>query len=291
MSRVNIAEILNSLYKWLEQPENVIPALFWAFVIYILSQFVLAHYQHKADRRKYKYERSSSTGKMRFEKETFHLEKVSSALLELITLTESFIDQENIRWISKRQREEWLRSYRETIKTLGAAAPFLNFIDLKNGIMECGVKDNFYQSNLGLEGLRGSENLVSQIRELDGRSLYIRCALLIDACADEFNKKTQISAGMILGEKCLKEETDRTKGMSLQERYWRFLNCAYCRLRDCETGSRDARHQRFKSWVKSFPIALFPSIYHKFDPRCPYEECRPCKGNTSEHLNFEKEGD
>lgn len=60
--------------------DNLPGAVAFAFIVYIATQIILSMFQHRADRRAYRYERSAATGRMRFEKESYHIEKASPAL-------------------------------------------------------------------------------------------------------------------------------------------------------------------------------------------------------------------
>ena len=97
--------------------DNLPGAVAFAFIVYIATQIILSMFQHRADRRAYRYERSAATGRMRFEKESYHIEKLSSALLRLVAETEAlcakpavvFSAADRARWIELHQgcRAPW----------------------------------------------------------------------------------------------------------------------------------------------------------------------------------------
>lgn len=97
--------------------------------------------RHRADRRAYRYERSAATGRMRFEKESYHIEKLSSALLRLVAETEALCAKPGGR-LSAADRARWIELHRECVARLGAAAPFINFLSPHDGSPCCGVRDD-----------------------------------------------------------------------------------------------------------------------------------------------------
>lgn len=259
---------------------DVITAFFGAFVVYIGVQFILAIFQHKADRRGYQYSRSSKTGEMRFEKEIYHLEKLSSALLRLVVITRE-IDQNSHR-CNKKQIEGWESARAKCISALGAAAPFINYIDLEHGGTTCGAlathcdrkKDNKSDDS---ERLAWFENCLN---EGSIKSLYIRAALIIDGCTRLVTSKYRnLNFRFIFPDEVYKLGKQNAQICKTIEHYQEinieyqhFINCAYCRLRDSETGFKDARRQRIKELPHRYWEWVFSWIYNWANPECPFGE-------------------
>lgn len=277
-----ILSVLNGLIA-----DNAPLSVAAAFLLYIGTQLVLAHFKHRADRRAYRYERSSTTGRMRFEKESFHIEQLSSALLGLVTLTESLAG-ENERRLSRAEKDRWMEVHRECVLRLGAAAPFINYLSPVDGSPYCGVRRDATTPKEGYSAGRFDdgtndeqvEHLRSRIQNRMPKSLYLRAALLIDACRQKMARFSNVTVGSVLAPGLFHTEgLDKVsvvfdRELDLAARYERFVNCASCRLRDSETGSKDARWQRVKDWFARIWKWFFAGIYHHFDPRCPYEN--PC---------------
>ncbi|MFR8148835.1 hypothetical protein [Adlercreutzia equolifaciens] len=276
--------------------DNLAGAMAFAFIVYILTQFVLAMFQHRADRRAYRYERSSAIGKMRFEKEGYHIEKVSRSLLALIVATEQLPDGKTNGCYPSSIREKWEGRLDECVLAMGSAAPFLNFIDLGSGKSMCGVRDR----RLAEGCLSSGGEMMAYCGGYDDSSLYLRAVRIAEECS-----RIACDRGAIGREKMLRifpnaldgagptkncegcpaariaakadgasaaqevpNATPEASYAALREMYGRFLNCAYCRLKDCETGTRDARRQRRRElrtrWIKN----LFPGASRYFDARC-----------------------
>lgn len=285
-----MAEMLKTLNELIG--DNAPLAVAVAFLVYIGTQYILAHFKHRADRRAYRYERSSTTGKMRFEKESFHIEQLSSALLSLVATTESLSRCDGCR-LTFADKTRWMEAHRTCIACLGAAAPFINYLSPADGSPYCGVRYDIERP-----AMRSDEDQSDEDRSIDGanreqierlrnhlqnrkpKSLYLRAALLVDACRQKMTRFDNVSVGPVLAlglfdfEEDVKAPAAISRELDLVARYERFVNCASCRLRDSETGSKDARWQRVKNWFASFWKWLFASVYHYFDPRCPYDGSR-----------------
>lgn len=268
--------------------DNLPMSIALAFAIYIATQFILAYFKHRADRRSYRYERSAATGRMRFEKESYHIEKLSSALLRLVTATEALCARPGDR-IRAADRARWIDLHRECVARLGAAAPFINFLSPHDGSPCCGVRDDRAGTlpcvMRDSVSVGTNEEQVAKLREhLAGgrsKSLYLRAALLVDACRFAMLDDGASQVGTVLPAEMF--ETDAVgrassamaKELDLAARYERFADCAACRLRDSERGSRDGRWQRLKDWAANVWKWPFAGIYHYFDAPCPYERGLP----------------
>ena len=178
---------------------------------------------------------------MRFEKESYHIEKLSSALLRLVAETEALCAKPGGR-LSAADRARWIELHRECVARLGAAAPFINF---------------------------------------RSKSLSLRAALLVDACRAALLGRGAPQTGTVLPADVFDADAPgyvsdvMAKELDLAARYERFADCAACRLRDSERGSRDGRWRRMKDWAANVWKWPFASIYHYFDAPCPYERGRP----------------
>lgn len=228
---------------------NLSGAAAFAFIVYIATQVVLAMFQHRADRRAYRYERPSVTGRMRFEKESYHIERLSSALLSLVTETEALCARPGDR-LSTADRACWIELYRECVARLGAAAPFINFLSPCDGSPCCGVRDD--RAGALRHTIRNSvfagtnEEQTTKLRKhLAGgrsKSLYLRAAPLVDACrfAVLDNGVSQVGtvlpADMFEGDAAGCSSNAMSKELDLVARYERFADCAVCRLRSSERG-------------------------------------------------------
>lgn len=299
-----MSQLFNQLSDWMSNGDNLVPALFLALILYIVSRFILEHFNHKADRREQRYRRASETGNKRFESELDHLEMISSVLLQLVAATEAVTRQDAPNWCSYQERKEWLAAHNAAVKALGSGAPLLNYIDLKSGLMSCGVQvGDSLDVNKDVSKLKGYENLPEYMKKSQRRSLYMRCALLIDACTLEVQDAIGVPVGRLVdeciftadkdsrrakdpkgregatvngddGEQVLQTEDGRgqTKGQKdLFKEYHKFLNCAYCRLRDSESGTYDARRKRVKKWRTEWLRSLFPGVYGYFDAECVFD--------------------
>lgn len=268
--------------------DNLPGAVALAFIVYIATQIVLAVFQHHADRRAYRYERSSATGRMRFEKESYHIEKLSSALLRLVTETEALCAKPGgqLRVVD---RSRWIELHRECVACLGAAPPFVNFLSPSDGLPCCGVRDDragaFQHTICDSVSAGTNEEQTAKLREhlASGRSksLYLRAALLVDACRFAMLDNSVAQVGTVLPADMFEVDAAgcasdaMSKELDLAARYERFADCAACRLRDSERGSRDGRWRRMKDWVANVWKWPFAGIYHYFDAPCPYERGRP----------------
>lgn len=311
-----LQQLFLSISDWMSNGENIVPAIFLALLIYIISRFVLEHFNHKATKREHRYKRVAETGNKRFESELDHIEMLSSALLRLVSATEAVNKGEDHNWCSHQKREEWLAAHRNAVDTLGSAAPLLNFIDLKSGVMSCGVQIGDSLDAKDVSYLKGYEHLQKFMRKSQRRSLYMRCALLIDACSIGAEGAIGVPVGRLVAENIYKADKESRKhkdgqdnseteeesrdgcdpkgqeGASsnrangnqgshtedgehqpesqeeLLERYNQFLNCAYCRLRDSESGTDDARRERVKMWRTAWLRSLFPGTLGYFEREC-----------------------
>lgn len=268
--------------------DNLPGAVAFAFIVYIATQIILSMFQHRADRRAYRYERSAATGRMRFEKESYHIEKLSSALLRLVAETEALCAKPGGR-LSAADRARWIELHRECVARLGAAAPFINFLSPHDGSPCCGVRDD--RAGAPSHAMRDSvstgtnEEQAAKLREhLAGgrsKSLYRRAALLVDACRAALLGRGAPQTGTVLPADVFDADAPgyvsdvMAKELDLAARYERFADCAACRLRDSERGSRDGRWRRMKDWAANVWKWPFASIYHYFDAPCPYERGRP----------------
>ena len=265
----HIAGLLNS-----DTPaEGIVISLALMLLAYFLFRFVLSLFESHARRHELRLERSRTTGEARFEKETHHLERLSEALAQLVTLTSSLSRESGVA-----ARFQWQKVHAASIACLGASAPFLNFTSERNGDPTCGVIE---LPNSVLEGCnrdctaceKGINEFVCNI-ERDGlMSLYLRAAVLIDRCAQEARGSLGVDAGRILDPRVI----DRAKDGNIAEwdihkSYQYFINCAYCRIRNCEQGTREKRWGRFKSWLVGWLKWLFAAPYHYFDTKCRYEQ-------------------
>lgn len=264
--------------------DNLPGAVAVAFIVYIATQVVLAIFQHRADRRAYRYERSSATGRMRFEKESYHIEQLSSALLRLVTETEALCAKSGGR-LRAADQARWIELHRECVARLGAAAPFINFLSPSDGSPCCGVRDD----RVGAPkctvrdsvSVGTNKEQVAKLREhlAGGRSKspYLRAALLVDACRFAMLGKGISQVGAVLPADMFEggvagcASNAMSKELDLAARYERFADCAACRLRDSERGSRDGRWQRVKDWGANVWKWPFAGIYHYLDAPCPYE--------------------
>lgn len=121
--------------------------------------------------------------------ESYHIEKLSSALLRLVAETEALCAKPGGR-LSAADRARWIELHRECVARLGAAAPFINFLSPHDGSPCCGVRDD--RAGAPSHAMRDSvstgtnEEQAAKLREhLAGgrsKSLYLRAALLVDAC-------------------------------------------------------------------------------------------------------------
>lgn len=268
--------------------DNLLGAVAFAFIVYIATQVVLAMFQHRADRRAYRYERSSATGRMRFEKESYHIEKLSSALLRLVAETEALCAIAGD-CVPAADLTRWVELHRECVARLGAAAPFINFLSPYDGAPCCGVRDD--RAGAPSHTMRDSvyagtnEEQAAKLREhLAGgrsKSLYLRAAQLVDACRAALLDRGAPRVGTVLPADVFDADAPgyasevMAKELDLAARYERFVDCAACRLRDSERSSRDGRWRRMKDWAANVWKWPFASIYHYFDAPCPYEKERP----------------
>lgn len=81
----------------------------------------------------------------------------------------------------------------------------------------------------------------------------------------------------ICGADTLQSEVANEIGVdvALNEAYKRFINCAFCRVRNSETGQRDARKNtrkriRHEKWVRR--LGDSPLHVGKYDRKCPYDD-------------------
>lgn len=153
----------------------------------------------------------------------------------------------------------------------------------------CGVRDD--RAGAPSHAMRDSvstgtnEEQAAKLREhLAGgrsKSLYLRAALLVDACRAALLGRGAPQTGTVLPADVFDADAPgyvsdvMAKELDLAARYERFADCAACRLRDSERGSRDGRWRRMKDWAANVWKWPFASIYHYFDAPCPYERGRP----------------
>ena len=219
--------------------DNLPGAVAFAFIVYIATQIILSMFQHRADRRAYRYERSAATGRMRFEKESYHIEKLSSALLRLVAETEALCAKPGGR-LSAADRARWIELHRECVARLGAAAPFINFLSPHDGSPCCGVRDD--RAGAPSHAMRDSvstgtnEEQAAKLREhLAGgrsKSLYLRAALLVDACRAALLGRGAPQTGTVLPADVFDADAPgyvsdvMAKELDLAARYERFADCA-----------------------------------------------------------------
>lgn len=239
-----------------------------ALIVFVISQFALALFNHRAAKREYQYERSKATGTARFEKETFHLEMLSASLAQLVSLSANFPDK------SIFTKAQWQSIHKECVARLGASAPFLNYIS-ENGGQWCGVADKQFESGQAGSGCSTR------------KSLYRQAAELIDSCAMNMGGFFSCEVTFIL-------EIDIPHAFSIDERedllrrYERFVHCAYCRLRNCEEGRKDARRHRREAYFMETisSIKFLDSAFHYYDVECPCDGANSSKRKSIKDVMY-----
>lgn len=281
----------------------------FGLVLYIASQAVLAHSEHKQARRNYEYKRSQEVNTKRFEKELQAVEKLTRCFMELRLRTHCLsccpdkkLD-EAIR--------EWDRIYKEAALALGEGSAVLNLRRLADGSPTCGVHAKELSDDRRLVDFRAiGASLSNSISLLFGRceesgvedgnrvcscrpSLYLRGVQFLDECvvarreamAQRHSMVTVIPDELFIlhvpedeeysfvGEDCHKPDmvcvTDFDR--RLGEYYKRFVNCSFCRLRNSDTGQRDARRINRQSARRNARALWFP-YWRKYDRECPHAE-------------------
>lgn len=273
--------------------------LFLSVIMYIVSQLWISHTNHKAERRKYEYNRSQEVNRKRFDEELKATMKLSEVFMELRILTH------NLATSSEDKLEEaggkWLQKYDEAACLVGESAPVLNTRNIADGAPTCGV----HSHNSGSRSLRlidmdavyksfasvGSDNTSEDDAAIDCKpSLYLRAIQFLNICAEIGDNRLKKSKGgtclksplsLHLAEspKYLFPQKDYSPinkdansvdaDMELAQAYKQFIDCAFCRLRNSDTGQRDARRINRHSARRRTMERFFP-ILTKHDRRCPY---------------------
>lgn len=240
---------------------------------YIVSQLWISHSNHKSARREYEYARSQAVNKKRFDGELQAYQDLSKVFMELRLLTHE-LNQCRETAISKVD-SRWLSKYNEAAILIGQSAPFINLISAETGEPECGVhmqsqscvdNQDDRRPSLFLWGMRFLDVCTEARGEILKKRSYDNGDLDLPLSLSDSD-----SFGLVLStEKLFSKEFDsRDIDARLAIAYEHFVNCSFCRIRNSDTGHRDARKikrrsERRKWWAKKL------SRLDKYNRRCPY---------------------
>lgn len=287
--------------------EAIYVTAIFGLALCIASRALLAHSEHKQARRSYEYARSQEVNTKRFEKELHAVEELSRYFMKLRLKTHRLrycprgkLDEEI---------HEWDDLYEDAALALGEGAPVLNLRKLSDGSPTCGVHAKeqpdderlidfkaicISLSNLPslMSGARGGHGGTGEYRSEGCRSsLYLKGVQFLDECVAARREALEQRSSMATvvpdellvlhvpedDRYCLAREDRHEPDMSnvadfdrrLGEYYKRFVNCAFCRLRNSDTGQRDARRINRQSARRSTRALWFP-YWRKYDRECPH---------------------
>ena len=112
------------------------------------------------------------------------------------------------------------------------------------------------------------------------KSLYLRAAEFLDLC---MKKRQGALCGVdgslsdrfdVLGDQYISivgAECQKGDDASLREKYKKFINCAYCRMRYCEKGKKGARRSNRRAAWRKWRERWLPFV-GCYNTKCPYDE-------------------
>ena len=269
----------------LVQSNQLLQAALICLVLHEVIRFISERLQHGHDRRMYKYQRSSTVNSKRFGLEIKHIENLTELFLQLLAITLSLGNQapgntnEKIR---DDRLKEWNDTYKKALDELGKSAVSLNYLDLSTGEKTCSVHCD------------SADNSDDEHR----KSLFVRGKEFLNCCVDYLGMSDISADEMIYGLFRFEDKdkdvyrslnslptTYKTSEEYLQDRYYKFCNCAYCRVRSCETGTRDAKKENRKAKWSRWREETFPWIFARHLSQCPFS------GNDNNSSNDSESGD
>lgn len=241
--------------------------------------------------------RSEYVTRARFDKEINCVQELSRNLLLLIQETKACS-----KIPSPENNAKWGKCRLELIKSIGDAAPFLNYLDLsdENGVY-CGVKRKAGEAKTdsSKEGVTAA-NCQDPLFEKQcacknsADNAHPKVVLTDSICgipnADKNNPKNLYTRACEILALCERThssndfscmQTGECRGNSsspfeyetyLDCRYARFVNCAYCRLNAIEYGRKSLRKKNRRDKRRGhFPWRLWENHMANFDQECPYK--------------------
>ena len=112
------------------------------------------------------------------------------------------------------------------------------------------------------------------------KSLYLRAAEILDLCMKKRQDALHEADGSlsdrfdILGDQYISivgAGCQKGDDASLREKYKKFINCAYCRMRYCETGTQGARRSNRRDAWRKWRERWLPFV-GCYNTKCPYDE-------------------
>lgn len=262
---------------------------------FICSQLWIAHSNHKQDRRNYEYKRSKEVNKKRFYDELDAVEVLAEAFMrlrlkmhQLQCCSDGDYDKVN---------QEWRDLYEDTAIILGRSAPVLNLRTLSDGAPTCGVDSKHMGEDEIAKGVVASDSAPSGISEEGALrrctlSLYLRSVKFLDKCLELGREVCRLrEKGMnVVDEPMIlfapEEERyrfrfdeyvasdcydDESVDARLGIYYKQFINCAFCRIRNSDTGQRDARRINRQNARRARLSKRIPwSRGGGYDRKCPH---------------------
>lgn len=263
------------VFRLINQPAALVVTLAICFIVFAIEQGVLQHFRHKNKRREYQYERSATITRSRFKEEFDHTRALAELMFRLCLQTEAIKeatnqDKEQVNQvrISFDLFPAWKSIYDEAVKVLGGAAPFISFQDLKSGAANCGVRN---ASPCASDDLSCKSEKDCSQKANHTQSLFMHASVCIDRCAESVDRCLKEVKSPIDFERfdiCGLMDYSKDSFGSYAQEYNQYLSCAYCRVRNRETGEEDGRRIRRKGKILTLKKWLFPAYYKWLEPSC-----------------------
>ncbi len=274
-------------------------------LLFVVSKLWIAHSSHKEERRRYEYARSQEVNTRRYQEELSAAKSLAGKFMSLRFATHKlrccpdslFCDAE----------QNWRAQYEDACIELGRNAPVLNLRTLSTGAPTCGVhvkdisKDESLLIDLDAIGRPfdfGKGDNISADSRTDANikivscraSLYLKGIQFLNQCAlarleaieergndgiipdepliiytPEDHRYKFPAADYSKPPHFIDDDIDARLGLF----YRNFANCAFCRIRNSDTGQRDARRINHQNARRARFAEIFPRM-HRYDRECPH---------------------